>query len=239
MDQGEWLQDEIGRWGVSLTDNQIEQFHLYYQLLVETNKVMNLTTITDEQEVYIKHFYDSLTVVREISMSSMQYVLDIGTGAGFPGIPLKIAFPHLKLVLMDSLNKRIGYLKEVGNRLNLQDVEYIHGRAETYGRDRRYREKFDLVTARAVAKLNVLAEYCLPFVKVGGYFVAWKGSSITEEIDLARGAMNRLGKASIDRCSLSLPKGMGERSLVIIKKQRSTPKRYPRNPGIPSRKPIT
>lgn len=238
MEQGEWLRKEVKSCGLTLTDRQLRQFALYYQRLVERNQVMNLTAITDKTEVYIKHFYDSLTLARVISMSEVKDVIDIGTGAGFPGIPLKIAFPHIRLVLLDSLKKRVEFLREIGDELKLSQVEYIHGRAEEWGREQNYRERFDLVTARAVAKLNTLAEYGIPFAKVGGRFVAMKGSVIAEEIHHARKALSQLGEVSVDKLSFSLPEQMGERSLLLLKKTKPTPKRYPRKPGIPAKQPI-
>lgn len=223
----------------ALTDIQIEQFATYYELLVEKNKVMNLTAITNEYEVYIKHFYDSLTISRVINLQGVDTVLDVGTGAGFPGIPLKILFPHLQLTLLDSLLKRVHFLQEVGEALHFKDVLYLHGRAEDIAQQQAYREQFDLVTSRAVAKLNVLAEYCLPFVRLGGTFVAMKGLEITEELAAAKQSLYLLGKASSVAISLSLPDQMGERHLLVVEKKQATPKKYPRNSGAIKKTPIS
>jgi 16S rRNA (guanine527-N7)-methyltransferase len=238
MSEKTWLKSAVQSWGLHLTEKQLDQFARYYEILIETNKVMNLTAITEIHEVYVKHFYDSLTLSKVVSMNQIGSTIDIGTGAGFPGIPLKIAFPHIRLVLLDSLKKRINFLQEVVNQLGLEDVECIHGRAEEWGHRQGYRESFDLVTARAVAKLNVLAEYCLPFAKVGGYFIAMKGAAALEELSEAKQALGILGKAKVKEFSFHLPEEMGERHLLIINKHKSTPKMYPRKAGIPTKQPI-
>jgi 16S rRNA (guanine527-N7)-methyltransferase len=233
-----WLQEGTKQLGVELTDSQLCQFEQYYRLLVETNKVMNLTAITEPKEVAIKHFYDSLTLARVLPFIGVNTLLDVGTGAGFPGIPLKIAFPHLKVVLLDSLKKRIGFLENVVKELGLTNVTCIHGRAEDWGRHPDMREKFDVVTARAVARLNVLAEYCLPFVKVGGVFVAMKGAQAEEEAAEAKRALSVLGKAALEVVSLELPDEMGTRHLLVVKKRERTPKSYPRKAGTPAKQPL-
>jgi 16S rRNA (guanine527-N7)-methyltransferase len=233
-----WLQEGAKQLGVELTDLQISQFEQYYRLLVETNKVMNLTAITEPKEVAIKHFYDSLTLARVLSFGGVNTLLDVGTGAGFPGIPLKIAFPHLKVVLLDSLKKRIGFLENVVKELGFTNVTCIHGRAEELGRYPDMREKFDVVTARAVARLNVLAEYCLPFVKVGGIFVAMKGAQAEGETAEAKRALSVLGKATFEMVSLELPEEMGTRQLLVVKKRERTPKSYPRKAGTPAKQPL-
>nr|WP_240627410.1 16S rRNA (guanine(527)-N(7))-methyltransferase RsmG [Thermoflavimicrobium daqui] len=238
MIEGDWLKQQIADWGISLTEEQLSQFEVYYQHLVETNQWMNLTAITDHHEVYVKHFYDSLTIIRHIPIKQIQTVIDIGTGAGFPGIPLKIAFPHIRLVLLDSLKKRIGFLQEVVNKLNLKQVDCIHGRAEDWGQSQGLRESFDLVTARAVARLNILAEYCLPFAKVGGRFIAMKGSLIEDEVSEAKKALVQLGNATVKTINLSLPEGMGDRHLLLIEKKKKTPKIFPRRAGIPAKQPL-
>jgi 16S rRNA (guanine527-N7)-methyltransferase len=221
-----------------LTQVQLDQFAVYYRLLVEKNRVMNLTAITQEQEVYIKHFYDSLTITRAIDVGEITTLLDVGTGAGFPGIPLKIVFPHLKLTLLDSLQKRVHFLQEVGEALGWNDVTYVHGRAEDIAQFSDYREQYDLVASRAVAKINVLAEYCLPFVRVGGMFIAMKGSNVTEELSLAKQALFILGKSTHQVNSLVLPEQMGERNLIVIEKKESTPKKYPRKSGTIKKSPL-
>lgn len=238
MNVGEWLRQQVNPWGISLSDQQLKQFDQYYECLVEWNRVMNLTGITEEKEVYVKHFYDSLTLAKVIPFQSLESMIDVGTGAGFPGIPLKIAFPHLKVVLLDSLKKRVGFLEEVCKQVGLIDVECIHGRAEEFAHKKEFRQSFDLATARAVAKLNVLSEYCLPFVKVGGVFVAMKGTDVSGEIIEAKNALHKLGKASIDQVKLSLPEEMGERHLLVMKKSDNSPKQYPRKAGMPTKQPI-
>ena len=221
-----------------LNEDQMNQFHAYYELLVEKNKVMNLTAITDEYEVYIKHFYDSLTISRVIEMSDVNLVMDVGTGAGFPGIPLKIAYPHIKLTLLDSLLKRVRFLEEVGTKLELKDVSYVHGRAEDFSQDPSYRESFDLVTSRAVAQLNKLAEFCLPFTSINGIFLAMKGSDVGDELQAAKHALHVLGRASHEIVSLSLPEDMGSRNLIMMKKTAQTPKKYPRKAGMIKNQPL-
>lgn len=238
MNIRKWLQQEVESWGISLSDQQVNQFHQYYEMLIEWNKVMNLTGITEEKEVYIKHFYDSLTLAKVIPVYSLQSMIDVGTGAGFPGIPLKIAFPHLKVVLLDSLKKRVGFLQEVCHHLSLVDVECIHGRAEELAHKKEFRQSFDLATARAVAKLNTLSEYCLPFVKVGGTFVAMKGAEVAEEMIEAKNALHKLGKVSLEKTKFSLPEEMGERHLLVMKKRDNTPRQYPRKAGMPTKQPI-
>jgi 16S rRNA (guanine527-N7)-methyltransferase len=236
--QREWLATAAKELGIDLSDRQLDQFAIYYDLLIETNKKMNLTAITDPLEVYIKHFYDSLTVAKACSLNHVATLIDVGTGAGFPGIPLKIAFPHLRLVLVDSLQKRVRFLDEVAARCGLAEVTCIHGRAEELGQNPSYRESFDLVTARAVARLSVLAELCLPFARVGGMFIAMKGPSVEEELSEAQKALDLLGKAKVQNTSLALPENQGERNLLAIQKQKPTPKKYPRRPGIPQKEPI-
>ncbi|GGA46622.1 ribosomal RNA small subunit methyltransferase G [Kroppenstedtia guangzhouensis] len=239
MDYREWLGEtarELLR--VPLNTEQLDLLYRYYRLLVEGNKKMNLTAITDEKAVFVKHFFDSLTPAPHLSFSEVDSLIDVGTGAGFPGIPLKIAYPHLRLVLLDSLNKRVTFLRETVAQLGLHGVECVHGRAEEVARRPLFRESFDVVTARAVAKLNVLAEYCLPFVRVGGWFVALKGADIEEEVGQARPGVRTLGGKAPDSISLSLPEGMGKRHLIFVTKERPTPKSYPRKVGTPVRNPL-
>jgi 16S rRNA (guanine527-N7)-methyltransferase len=222
----------------SLNGMQFAQFEQYYQLLVEKNKVMNLTAITAKHEVYSKHFYDSLTVSKVIDFQNVNTVIDVGTGAGFPGIPLKILFPHLQLTLLDSLLKRVHFLQEVGETLGFDHVTYVHGRAEELGQLADYRQQYDLGVSRAVAKLNVLTEYGVPFIRVGGQFVAMKGAAIDEELATANRALATLGKIEVTTYPLSLPENMGQRHLVVLKKQQPTPKKYPRKAALMKKNPL-
>lgn len=240
LEQGLWLQEAVKSWGIDLDETQLKQFDQYFHLLVETNKVMNLTGITEEREVYVKHFYDSLTLMLQLGEKgkSAFHMIDVGTGAGFPGIPLKIANPDWKVVLLDSSRKRIQFLEQVVAELGLQHVTCIHGRAEDFAHQTEYRQIFDLATARAVAKLNVIAEYCLPFVKVGGSFIAMKGSVVEEEVIEARRALHVLGKNQVEVRKLTLPDEMGSRHLVHLTKRDHTPKVYPRKAGTPVKQPI-
>ena len=223
---------------ITLTDEQLQAFLIYYEMLVEKNKVMNLTAITEYEDVVEKHFLDSLSLVKTVSLSGKRTVLDLGTGAGFPGIPLKIAFPKLHIVLMDSLNKRVRFLEEVIGRLELKNICAVHGRAEEMGRKPEYREHFDLCVSRAVANLASLSEYCIPFVKKEGFFVSYKSGEVEEELEQAEKAIKVLGGRLREVSKFQLPNTEMGRSLVVIEKVKSTPKAYPRKAGIPSREPI-
>lgn len=230
---------------ISLTDMQFDQFLIYYEMLVEKNKVMNLTAITEFDEVMKKHFVDSLSLVKVCDLSGCLSVIDVGTGAGFPGIPLKIAFPNLKLMLLDSLNKRVGFLREVMEKLDFQNVEAVHGRAEDFAKPGQLRENFDLCVSRAVANLSVLSEYCLPYVKVGGKFVSYKSDKINielegsrTEVEEAERAISVLGGKLAEQKEFMLPFSDIYRNLVVIEKDRPTPKQYPRKAGTAGRKPI-
>ena len=229
---------QIKELGIELSELQFEQFEKYYKLLVEWNEFMNLTAITEYEEVYEKHFLDSLAVVKAIDMNEVESVIDIGTGAGFPGIPLKIAFPHLKIVLLDSLNKRIKYLNTVVDELNLENVETLHGRAEDHAKKAEYREQFDLCVSRAVANLATLSEYCLPYVKVDGNFISYKSGEITGEAEEAKKAVSILGGNVKKIKKFLLPESDITRSFVVIEKKKTTPKKYPRKAGTPSKEPI-
>lgn len=223
---------------ITLSDRQINQFISFYELLIETNKVMNLTAITEFNEVVCKHFIDSLSIVKVFHTDKNIRVLDMGTGAGFPGIPLKILYPNWKFVLLDSLNKRVNFLNEVINKLELEDIFAIHGRAEEYGRKDEYREGFDLCVSRAVAKLSTLSEYCLPYVNINGYFIPYKAGNLENELEQSENAIKILG-GNIERTeSFYLPDTDIERSLVVIKKLTNTPKTYPRSGGKPANSPL-
>ena len=223
---------------IELTEKQFGQFIQYYEMLVEKNKVMNLTGITEWEEVVQKHFLDSLSLVYAIEIEDGMKVLDLGTGAGFPGIPLKIAFPQMQIVLLDSLNKRINFLKEVIDTLGLKGIKAFHGRAEEFAQKGEYREKFDLVVSRAVANLSTLSEYCIPFVQVGGSFVSYKSGEIEEELEQADQAILTLGGTLASVEEFTLPDSEVSRSLVVIDKEESTKKKYPRSGGKPAKDPI-
>lgn len=223
---------------LSLSTGQLKQFVRYYELLVEWNTFMNLTGITEFQDVLQKHFEDSLTVVRDADLSSVKSVMDVGTGAGFPGLPLKIAFPHLKVVLLDSLGKRVKFLNHVIEELQLKNITAIHGRAEDFARKEEYREQFDLVVSRAVANLSSLSEYCIPYTKIGGVFISYKSGKIEEELDRAKKAIFLLGGKLEETVKFQLENSDIERSLVIIRKERKTAKKYPRKAGIPAKEPL-
>jgi len=236
----EYIKKEFIKIDTIITNRQAEQFYQYFELLVEKNKVMNLTAITEFEEVVLKHFIDSC-------LFSSQYMegdgtgkslIDVGTGAGFPGLALKIAYPNLKITLLDSLNKRINFLNEVIIQLGLSGIEAIHGRAEDFAKPGRLREKFDLCVSRAVANLSTLSEYCLPYVKVGGEFISYKSEKMEEEMNAAKNAIHVLG-GKIQGCEeFYLPDSDIYRNLVVIKKVKETPKKYPRKAGLPSKEPL-
>lgn len=223
---------------IKLDDSQTEQFIRYYELLIEWNKVMNLTGITEFDEVIEKHFIDSLAIVKAYDINNVNTLIDIGTGAGFPAVPLKIAFPWLNVTLLDSLNKRINFLNEVILKLKLENIQTIHGRAEDFAKTNEYREKYDLCVSRAVANLASLAEYCMPYVKMNGYFIPYKSGKIDEELDNSSKAIKVLGGKLIETKKITLPDTDIERSFVIIQKKVLTPKKYPRKAGMPTKEPI-
>lgn len=242
----EQLRKSAIQLGIELSDEQINKFQKYYEMLIETNKVMNLTAITGKEEVILKHFVDSISIVKVLP-DMIKYIdsdnisikiLDLGTGAGFPGIPLKIVFPAIDIVLMDSLNKRINFLNSVIDELKLSGINAIHGRAEEMARNKVYREKFDICVSRAVANLSTLSEYCLPFIKVNGKFISYKASEIEEEVDNAGNALKILGGNLTTVKKITLPESDIERSFVIIDKVKNTPKTYPRKAGTASRNPL-
>lgn len=235
----------LNELNITLNEKQLYQFMQYYELLMEWNQVMNLTAITQFDEVLKKHFIDSLTLVKACDLSvckdddcSEISLIDIGTGAGFPGIPLKIAFPNLKITLMDSLNKRIDFLNEVIEVLELDGIDTIHGRAEDYAKPVLLREKYDLCISRAVANLSVLSEYCLPYVKVGGKFISYKSEKITEEMKDAEYAIEILGGRVEGQIDFMLPDSELYRNLFVVEKCSETPSKYPRKAGMASKKPL-
>lgn len=231
---------DLREFGLTFSEKQAEQFIRYYELLTEWNSFMNLTAITEFDEVMKKHFVDSVSLVRAIpNIIEKEYTLiDVGTGAGFPGIPLKIMFPNLKVVLLDSLNKRVSFLNEVIEKLELADIEAYHGRAEDFAKKKEFRECFDLCVSRAVANLTTLSEYCLPFVKIGGNFISYKSEKITEEFEGAKEAIKILGGQYNNQVEFNLPNSDIYRNLFMIKKIKSTPGKYPRKAGLPAKEPI-
>lgn len=262
----EFLKNTLEKIGYSLTDKQCEQFNTFHKLLCEWNEFMNLTGITDYEEVVIKHFMDSLAVNCVYNFSENEKVVDIGTGAGFPGIPLKIAYPDIRITLLDSLNKRINFLNEVIDKTSLNiktdnlqnmyhdsqkvvitnsdlhiddnNVETLHGRAEDYAKKKEYREQYDVCVSRAVANLATLSEYCIPFVKVGGVFISYKAGNLEEEINTSKNAIKLLGGKIEKVESIILPDTDIERTFVVIRKQEATKNKYPRKAGLPSKEPL-
>lgn len=232
------LEEKLEKLGIQINEIQRKQFDDFYQLLVEWNKVMNLTGITEYGEVVEKHFVDSLSIIKAVDLSRIHTVIDVGTGAGFPGIPLKIAFPHLRVVLLDSLNKRIKFLDEVISQLGLTEIRTIHGRAEEYARKEEYREQFDLCVSRAVANLSTLSEYCLPYIQVGGIFVPYKSGEIDDEVEQSKKAVRILGGNIKEVMKFELPGTDIHRSFVLIHKEQHTQKKYPRKAGIPAKEPL-
>ncbi len=221
---------------ITLTEVQLDQFLKYYELLIEKNKVMNLTAITEFQEALKKHFIDSLTLIKVLDFTEEHSLLDVGTGAGFPGIPLKIAFPNLRVTLLDSLQKRVGFLQEVITVLSLEQVEALHGRAEDFAKPELLRERFDVCVSRAVANLSTLSEYCLPYVKIGGFFISYKTDDA--EVDGADRAIKILGGELREQKTFTLPFSDINRNLIVIEKCRPTPEQYPRKAGTASKKPL-
>ena len=227
------LLDELN---IKLTEKEFEQFELYKKELLDWNEKINLTTITDDSEVWLKHFVDSCTINRYISSNSS--VIDVGTGAGFPGIPLRIVREDIKLTLLDSLNKRISFLKEISNKLEFKDIKCTHGRAEDIANIDTYREQFDVATARAVANLSTLSEYCLPFVKNNGIFICMKAGNVDAEINDANKSIKTLGGQIEKIDTFLLPSSDIDRTIIIIRKVNKTPKQYPRKAGTPSKNPL-
>lgn len=223
---------------IELDAEQLEKFEFFYKLVVEWNEKINLTAITEPREFILKHFIDSLTVWNEEKFLGVKKIIDVGTGAGFPGVPLKIFKPNLEIFLLDSLKKRVEFLKKVVAELDLKNIICLHGRAEDFAREKNFREQFDLVTSRAVARLNILSEYCLPFVKIGGSFAAMKGKNFHEEISEAKNAVKILGGGEINFSEKTLPTLPDVRAVIYVEKIKSTPKKFPRNAGTPAKKPL-
>jgi len=238
MEHKALLRDCCAQMGVALTEKQLEQFMAYLSLLLEWNEKMNLTAITEEREVVLKHFADCLSLIPAVEWKDGLRVIDVGTGAGFPGVPIKIAHPEIELTLLDSLQKRIGFLQEVGSQLGLAGVEYVHSRAEDGGQNAAYREQFDLCVSRAVANLAVLAEYCLPLIRVGGRLAALKGPDAAAEADAAAGALEKLGGRLLEIQDVTIPYTDLSHKIVLIEKIAPTPKKYPRNAGKIRKSPL-
>lgn len=233
------FEKDLKELGICLSEKQVNQFMKYYELLVEWNSFMNLTGITEFDEVMKKHFVDSVSLIKAFDLEGKDIsLIDIGTGAGFPGLPLKIVFPNLKVALLDSLNKRIKFLDEVIMQLGLENIETIHGRAEDFAKPDKLREKFDICVSRAVANLSTLSEYCLPFVKVGGCFVSYKSEKITDEASDAQKAISLLGGTVKNQIEFLLPDSDIYRNLFVIEKTCITPKKYPRKAGMPAKEPL-
>ena len=239
---GEMLQSAINEMKIplSLNDEQKNSFYIFYKDLVEKNKVMNLTSITEEKDVILKHYADSVALALAVPnlIGQKLKVLDLGTGAGFPGIPLAIAYPEMELTLADSLNKRILFIMEETGKLGLKNINAIHGRAEDLARNSDFREKFDLCVSRAVANLSTLAEYCIPFIHINGFFIPYKSGNVEDEIEKSKKALQVLHGTIDGICHYALPENAGERTLVKIRKEEQTPKKYPRKAGLPSKEPI-
>jgi len=238
MNHTDQFEKDLKALGISLSENQLKQFLTYYEMLVEWNQVMNLTAITDYKEVLKKHFIDSLSLVKACDLQGNLSLIDIGTGAGFPGIPLKIVFPNLKITLLDSLNKRVQFLNAVIKKLALSDIDAVHGRAEDLAKPGMLREQYDICVSRAVANMTTLSEYCIPFVKVGGRFISYKSEKIVEEIKEAEAAIKILGGRIEKQVELYLPDSTIYRNLFVIEKKAASPKKYPRKAGLPAKEPL-
>lgn len=233
------FEEKLAHLDIVLNDTQKQQFQQFYEILVEWNSFMNLTGITEYEEVNEKHFVDSVSLVKALDISKIKKVIDVGTGAGFPGIPLKIAFPHLEIVLLDSLNKRVKFLNEVIEQLGLTGIKAIHGRAEDYAKQKEYREQFELCVSRAVANLSTLSEYCLPYVSVGGMFIPYKSGEIDTEVEASKKAIHILGGKLLEVIKFQLPETNIGRSFVKIEKIQNTSKKYPRKAGLPAKEPLS
>ncbi|MFD1040313.1 16S rRNA (guanine(527)-N(7))-methyltransferase RsmG [Virgibacillus byunsanensis] len=238
MNQEQFI-SELKDKGIELNEKQIDQFAIYFNTLVEWNEKINLTAITSEEDVYLKHFYDCISAAFYYDFSEELTICDVGAGAGFPSIPLKICYPDLRVTIVDSLQKRIGFLNHLASKLDLQGVAFYHDRAENFGNNHDFRESYDVVTARAVARMSVLSELCLPLVKKNGVFIAMKGSQTDEELQDAKPAIEILGGELRTVHTFSLPEENSERTIVQIDKRRKTPRKYPRKAGTPNKSPIS
>ena len=234
----ELLKKGLADFSIPVDDLMVDRFEKYRQILVEYNQHMNLTGITEQREVYIKHFLDSVAIFKNGYIGDGLSVIDVGTGAGFPGLPFKICNPNIRLTLLDSLNKRINFLKAVGQELDLDGIDYVHGRAEDMAHKPDHREKYDISTARAVASLPVLLELCVPYVSLGGFFICLKGPSVGAELDQAKNAMKILGVRLVERIDVSLPDQELKHNILVFKKEELTPAKYPRKAGKPSKNPL-
>ncbi len=238
MSNRELLKNGLEKFGINATEDMLNDFSIYREILVEWNQKMNLTGIEDEREVFIKHFLDSVSAINTNYIKEDSSIIDVGTGAGFPGLPLKICYKNLELTLLDSLNKRINFLQEVSNQVNLEGIKFIHGRAEDFGKSEEYREKYDIATARAVAGLPILMELCVPFVKVGGHFICLKGPNANLELEESKLAMETLGVEFIEKIDVELPELQLDHNILVFKKVKNTPEKYPRKAGKPSKNPL-
>jgi len=238
MDKIDYFENLLKKIDINYNEETIRSFKKYKDLIIEWNKKINITSIDSEEEIYLKHFIDSIIIKKYVIIKKGSKTIDIGTGGGFPGIPLKLIDNDMRITLLDSLNKRIKFLNEVVKELNLEEVDCIHARAEDLGQDKNYREKYDYGFSRAVASLNVLLEYSLPFIKKNGLFIAFKGSNFKDEIQESKNALNILGGEIIDIKEYSLPETDISRSMIVVKKIKDIPKKYPRKPGTPNKKPL-
>ncbi len=238
MNNRDLLKSGLKEFGIDADDSMLDKFSNYREILVEWNQKMNLTGIEEEKEVYIKHFLDSISAVKNGYIKDGISIIDVGTGAGLPGLPLKICLNDIELTLLDSLNKRINFLQTVGEELELKYIKYIHGRAEDFGKDVDYREQYDVATARAVAGLPVLLELCVPFIKVGGYFICLKGPNADLELEESKNAMRVLGVEFEEKIDIILPEIDLSHNILVFEKKENTPSKYPRKAGKPSKNPI-
>lgn len=233
------LQEAVKEHGITLDDSQLQRLSRYYEILVDWNERMNLTAITEKEEVYLKHFYDSLTAAFSFDFRRPLRIADVGAGAGFPSLPLKICFPEIDVTIVDSLNKRITFLNALAEELDLTGVAFYHDRAEQFARKKEHREQYDVVLSRAVARMSVLTELCLPLVKKDGTFIAMKASGAEAELQDSQKAIRLLGGTVENKVDFSLPEEGGERSIIHVRKTGKTPKSYPRKPGTPNKQPIS